>query len=189
MAPMLNRRQAFAGLGGLAAVWAVPTIAAAQAAQAVLTWTPKALTPGEARTLAAACERIVPTTDTPGAIAAGVPQFVDRTLAAWSKPDDAQRLRAGLQQLDQTAYARFSQPFAALSPEQQDGLLREAEAQANAAAAQKQPHYFLALRELTSVGYFTSEVGATKALRYDPIPGAYHGCIPVKDVGRGWATS
>jgi hypothetical protein len=37
------------------------------------------------------------------------------------------------------------------------------------------------------LGYFTSEVGATQVLRYDPVPGAYHGCIPFEEVGKTWA--
>jgi len=39
-----------------------------------------------------------------------------------------------------------------------------------------------------TIGYFTSEPGATIALRYDPVPGDYRGCVPLKDIGRGWAT-
>ena len=46
--------------------------------------------------------------------------------------------------------------------------------------------FFLTLRELVTIGYFTSKPGATVALRYDPIPGAYHGCVPLKEIGRGW---
>ena len=179
MAPLLNRRGALVGLTGLGALWAVPTVALAQAAPPLLSWTPKVLTADEARTLTAACERIMPATDTPGAAAAGVPQFIDKTLAIWSEPADAQRLRAGLAALDADARAKFGAPFAGLSPAQQDQVLT---------AAQSQP-YFRQLREMTTSAYFTSQVGATKALRYDPVPGAYHGCVPVAQIGRAWATS
>ena len=190
MAPMLNRRAALIGLGGLASVWTVPVVAAAQAAgQPVLAWTPKALTPDQARTLAAACERIIPATDTPGAVAAGVPQFIDRQLADWFEPAEAERLRSGLVGLDAEARAKAGAPFAALPAARQDALLREADAEGQAAAKQLKPHWFLSLREITTVAYFTSEPGATKALRYDPVPGDYRGCVPLKDIGRGWATA
>lgn len=183
----LNRREAFAG--ALAALWAVPALAQAQAAPAVPAWSPKALTLDEARTLTAACERILPATETPGAIAAGVPQFIDRALAGWAEADETQRLRSGLIQLDAQARARFGAPFAALAPERQDELLSLAEAEANrfATAQPPQPHYFLALRELTTIGYFTSQPGATQALRYDPVPGDFRGCVPLKEIGRAWA--
>ena len=167
MAPMLNRRGALMGLGGLTAVWAVPTIALAQAATPLLAWTPKVLSADEARTLTAACDRIMPTTDTPGAVAAGVPQFIDRALSNWSTPDEAARLRAGLATIDQQAYAKFSAPFASLSADQQTAVLTSLQNEV----------FFYQLREMTTSGYFTSEIGATKALRYDPVPGAFRGCV------------
>jgi hypothetical protein len=45
------------------------------------------------------------------------------------------------------------------------------------------------MKELTLLGYFTSEVGATKALRYVPIPGRFDGCIPYKKGDKAWALS
>jgi hypothetical protein len=178
---MLNRRETF--LGGVAAIWAVPVVTSAQAAQAVLTWNPRALSLEEARTLAAASERIIPATSTPGAIGVGVPQFIDRALADWCEADDVQRLKLGLRDL--------GAGFAALPAAEQDVRLRQAEAEARTLATQRppKPHWFLTLRELTTVGYFTSQTGATKVLRYDPVPGEYRGCVPVKEIGVAWATS
>ena len=43
------------------------------------------------------------------------------------------------------------------------------------------------LKELTLVGYYTSEVGATQELRYERAPGRYDGCMPYEDLGRAWA--
>jgi len=189
MAPILNRRGAVLALSGLAAAWAVPTVALGQTA-AVLAWTPRALTLDEARVLAVACERIMPATGTPGAGEAGVPQFIDGAMAGWAEADEVQRLRAGLAALDAQAQAQFRQSFAALPATAQDALLMAAEAEAHrfATAQPPQPHWFLALRDLTTIAYFTSEAGATKALRYDPVPGEYRGCVPLKEIGRGWAT-
>ncbi|RZK12388.1 MAG: gluconate 2-dehydrogenase subunit 3 family protein, partial [Hymenobacter sp.] len=50
-------------------------------------------------------------------------------------------------------------------------------------------HYFRMMKELTLFGFFTSEVGATQALRYLPVPGKYDGCIPYKKGDKAWATS
>jgi hypothetical protein len=47
---------------------------------------------------------------------------------------------------------------------------------------------YFSLKDLTVTGYFTSEPGATLALRYDPMPGAYRGCVPLREIGRAWAT-
>jgi hypothetical protein len=176
---MLNRRGALLALGGLTAAWTVPTLAFAQAGTPVLAWTPKALNAEEARTLSAACERIIPSTDTPGAVAAGVPQFIDKALFDWSPPADAARLKAGLAAINQQAYAKFSAPFASLPADKQTAVLT---------SLQNEP-WFWQLREMATAGYFTSEIGATKALRYDPVPGAFHGCVPLAQIGRAWATS
>lgn len=50
-------------------------------------------------------------------------------------------------------------------------------------------HYYRVLKELTLLGYFTSEPGATKALEYVKIPGKYIGTYPIKPGQRAWATS
>lgn len=49
-------------------------------------------------------------------------------------------------------------------------------------------HYFKMMKELTLLGYFTSEIGATKALRYVAVPGHYDGCVPYKKGDKAWAT-
>lgn len=181
---MLSRRGALLGLtaGALAAGWAVPVVAAA--ATPTLTWTPKALTADQALALTAAADRIIPPTDTPGAAAAGVPQFIDRTLAIWSTPVDVQKVTAGLNRIDSDARVAHGKAFAALEPAQQDALLT---VYADEAKTQGWAHFFPVLRELVTWGYFTSEAGATKAVRYDPVPGPFRGCVPLKEIGRGWA--
>jgi hypothetical protein len=42
------------------------------------------------------------------------------------------------------------------------------------------------MRELTVVGYFTSEIGATKALAYLPIPGRFEGDIALEPGQKTW---
>ena len=49
------------------------------------------------------------------------------------------------------------------------------------------PHYFSLMKQLTLLGFFTSEVGATKALRYVPVPGRYEGCVPYKKGDKAFA--
>jgi gluconate 2-dehydrogenase gamma chain len=49
--------------------------------------------------------------------------------------------------------------------------------------------FILTMKELTLLGYFTSEVGATQILQYLPVPGRQQGCIPLHEAGNGktWA--
>ena len=196
----INRRQAALTFG---AVWTALTIPAGALAQATpaLTWRPKALTPAQARTLDVACDLIMPATDTPGAREAGVPAFVDRAVGTWCPPADAAAIRAGLDRIDADAKAAHGAGFAALTPAQQTAILTrydrpqaaaavgrgDTETGLTNAAAPTGAPFFPQLKELVSVGYFTSRPGATKAVRYDPNPGAYKGCVPLAQIGRAWA--
>jgi hypothetical protein len=190
---MLNRRDAmrggFALAIGVASAGLAGPVAAAVASPA-LAWTPTALTPDQARVLDVVAELIIPATDTPGARQAGVPQFIDRALADYCDKTQGQLLRTGLDRMDIDARAAHGGVFVALTPQQQVELLtgydREAAAFQNQSPSQ--PHFFPALENLVTIGYFTSEPGATEALKYDPVPGEYHGCVPLAEIGRAWAT-
>lgn len=188
---MLNRRDAIRGLaltvGAAATGWA----GRAAAAVAPLGWTPTALSADQARLVDVVAELIIPATDTPGARQAGVPQFVDRALANYCDKAQVEQLLGGLSRMDADARAAHGDVFVALAPDQQVALLnvydREAALVAPGQGAGR-GHFFPVLEDLVTVGYFTSEPGATVALKYDPVPGAYHGCVPLAEIGRAWAT-
>ena len=187
---LLSRRDAIRGLTFTFGVAATGLAGRAAAATTALPWTPTALSPDEARLVDVVAELIIPKTDTPGAREAGVPQFIDRALADYYNKTQADRLRAGLARMDADARAAHGDVFVALTPQQQVDLLAgyDREAAAGQGQAAGEPHFFPLLEDLVTVGYFTSEPGATVALRYDPVPGAYHGCVPLAELGRGWAT-
>jgi len=180
-ASRISRRDAF---GGLALSFGALSfgLAGAAAAQSPA-WAPLALTPAQARALDAAAEVIIPATDTPGARAVGVPQFIDRAVGNWCEKAQAVLLRSGLDRLDADARAANGAAFADLTPAQQTAILTGYDT-----AGAPQRAFFITLRELATIGYFTSKPGATVALRYDPYPGAYRGCVPLKEIGRAWAT-
>lgn len=181
-----NRRDALIGVGlSFGALWATLILPSAASAQPTLTWIPKALTSVQALTLDAAVELIMPATDTPGARAAGVAPFIDRALATFYDPEQVKRLRDGLDTMQADAQAAYGMAFTALSAGQQTELLTRYDAE----AAQKPlSHFFALMKQATFTGFFTSETGATKTLRYDPVPGDYRGCVPMKEIGRAWAT-
>ena len=78
-----------------------------------------------------------------------------------------------------------------LTAAQKTELLSEVDKEAAAYAKDKKKedpnHYFSLMKQLTLLGYFTSEVGATQALRYVAVPGKYEGCIDYKKGDRAWA--
>jgi len=183
---LLSRRDAIRGLTFTFGAAATGLAGQAMADAPALAWTPTALTPDQARLVDVVAELIIPKTDTPGAREVGVPQFVDRALADYFDKAQAERLRAGLDRMDADARAAHGAAFVALTPEQQVELLTGYDREAAQTPGER--HFFPLLEDLVTVGYFTSEPGATVTLRYDPVPGAYHGCVPLAELGRGWAT-
>ncbi len=142
-----------------------------------------ALNPRQAATVAAVAERIIPRTDTPGAAEVGLPAFIDLMYGEYLPPEERAMFAAGLAEVEAQSAAAHGHSFPVLTPAQQDALL-----QPIAQRAQTQPRtFFHQMRELTLLGYFTSEPVGRNVLHYDPIPGRLDGCIPLAEVGdRAW---
>ncbi|RPD44517.1 gluconate 2-dehydrogenase subunit 3 family protein [Hymenobacter sediminis] len=138
-------------------------------------------------------ETILPTTKTPGAKAADVGSFMAVMVKDCYKPADQQIFLKGLTQLEQASQKKNGKGFLELDPAQRTALLTALDAeqkQYSQTKTREAPnHYFRMIKELTLLGYFTSEVGSTKALRYVPVPGKYDGCVPYKKGDRAWATT
>lgn len=49
------------------------------------------------------------------------------------------------------------------------------------------PHYFRMMKELALLGYFTSEIGYTQAMRYVEAPGRFDPCLPYTEGEKSWA--
>ncbi|PAX07751.1 gluconate 2-dehydrogenase subunit 3 family protein [Sphingomonas lenta] len=126
-------------------------------------------------------ERIIPTTDTPGAIAAGVPAYIEKLLADWALPGEKTPILAGLDALDARSRADFRVAAAQASPAQQDALLTLSMNDQVPGAGAK---FFEALRQLVITGYYTSEIGITQERVYVPVPGRYDGAHPYAEVNR-----
>ncbi len=130
-------------------------------------------------TVAAIAERILPRTDTPGALDVGVPAFIDLMLGKYLSADEQRMFTEGLADIDATSASKHQLPFAGLAAAQQDALLMEL-----AVASQKKEKTFChQIRELTVVGYFTSENVGRNVLHYDPVPGRFDACVPLSEVG------
>ncbi|MDO8543910.1 MAG: gluconate 2-dehydrogenase subunit 3 family protein [Opitutaceae bacterium] len=177
-----TRREAIKRAALILGVAISPSIlAGVMRGQAVAAAPPKNyLTPKERETAAAAAERIIPRTDTPGATDVGVPAFMDLMYGEYLSDEEKRVFADGLAELDRASTAAKGRSFGALSPAQQDALLRD---HAEAGGGREQT-FFYVLKELTVVGYFTSETVGKTVLRYDPIPGAFQGCIPLSEVGK-----
>jgi len=150
-----------------------------------------ALSSEQLELVATIADHILPETDTPGARAVGVHQFVDAMLAEGYAGPDRARFIAGLADVDARARAACGRPFLECAREQQravlDDLDRETFAPPATPLASTEVPFFRTFKELTLVGYYTSETGATRELRHAPVPGRYDGCVPLAQIGRTWA--
>jgi hypothetical protein len=143
------------------------------------------LTQAQSAIAAAVADRILPRTDTPGAADVGVPAFIDLLYAEFMSPAEQKTLSAGLDHVESTAKSTRGASFATLPVDRQDELLLTiARAEEGIDAG-----FFRLIRSATILGYFTSEPVGRNVLHYDPVPGAYDGCVPIDQVGRrNWTT-
>jgi hypothetical protein len=125
-------------------------------------------------------ETIMPATDTPGAKDAGVGKFIVHVIQDSTSKTGQDAFLQGLKNTNALSQATFGKPFIHLPPAQQQAIVSQ--------LARQEAEFFRNLRELTLVGFFTSEVGATRVLEYLPVPGRFQGDIPLKPGQRVWAT-
>lgn len=148
------------------------------------------LKPGELAIVTAMADHIIPRTDTPGAIDVGVPAYIDRMAAGYYRDIERGVFRAGLMQIATDAMEMRGKSFHELTPEDQIALMKrydQAQYEQTRANPSSTPHFFRMIKELTIIGYCTSEPGATKLLKYEQTPGPYRGDIPYSQVGKAWA--
>jgi gluconate 2-dehydrogenase gamma chain len=146
----------------------------------------------QAAMIAEIAEIIIPKTDTPGAKDAGVPAFIDLMLKDCYSSEDQNRFLKGLESLNEEAKTAYGDDFTSCSLEQQTELVNKVHKSALAEVKSENPPeekpYILMAKELTMLGFFTSEPGATQVLQYNPVPGSYKGCVPLAEIGKTWAT-
>lgn len=144
-------------------------------------------------TVVAIIDLIIPETDTPGAKAVRVNEFIDLILTEWANDEERASFLSGLADVDKQSNELFAKDLAAATPAQQTALLhaiedtslgdRSSMPRFMASPTVHDPYltgnFWLVFKNITLHGYYTSEVGFTKELKLTIIPGAYHGCAPV----------
>lgn len=143
-------------------------------------WQPKFFKGDEAKVVTAIADIILPHTDTSGALDAGVPAFIDSVMAAVYAPDAQQRFRAGCAEFVATTVSG-GKSFLEQDRVVQTAVVKQVLEDAVAADAQPRP-FILMARELTLLGFYTSQPGITENMEYQAVPTAYHGCVPVSQM-------
>ena len=160
-APLWSQR-----LTELALAHADPHTGHAASAASATPWTPKVLDAHQDRTVVAISELIIPQTDTPGAKAAKVNQFVDLVLSEAS-PEERQAFLRGLAWMDARSRERSGADFVSAAPEQQTALLTTLSSRTEPSADAVGRDFFDSIKSLTVTGYYTTEIGLRQELGED----------------------
>ncbi|MGA2564883.1 MAG: gluconate 2-dehydrogenase subunit 3 family protein [Steroidobacteraceae bacterium] len=207
-------RRASAFLGGAAFVAGSGLLAAAERARSASPGTTGAFSAQDIALLDEIAETILPATRTPGAKAANTGAFMALMVTDCYGPAEQQAFHDGLRKLNEATKKANGISFIAATPAQRLGVLKQLDQEqklvmdardaadrkrkglaqlpgAPAATAQANidgpAHYFRMMKELTLLGFFTSEVGCTKALRYVESPGRFDPCLPYTAGDPAWA--
>jgi hypothetical protein len=178
----LNRRALLLGaavlLGGAAALSRLT-----RKAPGVIATAAPAMSAEQFALLEQITEVMIPTTDTPGAIAAGVPAFIRQMLGDWASAASRAQIAGVLEGVEKHAWAKFGASFVELPPERRFEVVRGFDEDR---ASRHDPAYGK-FKYLVLAGYYLSEIGATQELRYELIPGAWRPCVPFSEIGRATA--
>ncbi|MEO5979484.1 MAG: gluconate 2-dehydrogenase subunit 3 family protein [Chryseolinea sp.] len=181
-------------MGGTLSAPAIAGILNGCKAKQTIDWKPAFLSQDQAILVGQVVDIIIPKTDTPGAKEVGVPGFIDLMLKDVYSKEDSDRYIAGLKEFDDAAKKEMGDPFIELDATKQAEFVKKMHDAAVTAEKETKPApkrpFILTTKELTMLGFFTSEPGASQVLQYQAVPGSYKGCIPLSEAGNGktWAT-
>lgn len=186
-----------------ASAWLLGTMASASVSRALLAdelplSSDGAFTDQEKAAIELLADMIIPPTDTPGAVDAGVPDFVATIFRDWYTDHERETFLQGLAALDVYCLDRSGSAFRNASDAVRIAALRNQEARASSTpppapgpfgvrSAGENAPFFTRLKELVVLGYYTSKVGATQELAYVPAPGHFDGAYEFAKVGRQWS--
>ncbi len=189
----INRREALKKaayfMGGAISAPTILGVMQGCAPEAKPGWTPSFFSKIQALTIQELSETIYPATDTLGAKDLGVPEFVERMVGAFFKEKDQDRFMAGLDAFIQEIEQKYDKAFHELTAEEKLSVAKEKNDfivnRENQKAWDQEPPFFWSVKELTLIGFFTSEYGATQILQYQLVPGQWEACIPLSEAGEG----
>jgi hypothetical protein len=157
---------------------ALPESAFAKLAEPLDPSTLKFFTDPQRELVALLAETIIPKTDTPGAIDAGVPAWLELLAQDCLPEADQKILRDGLGSVETRSAAQFKNPFAQLSVAERIQLLTAMEQESKKAGDPKA--FIRQFKELTKFCFVNSEIGATQAFEFNLIPGRWEPAADLK---------
>ena len=133
-------------------------------------------------------ETILPHTNrSPGAKSAKIGLFMQVIVTDCYSEEEQTIFENGIEALRSMASDKYSKDFLDLDQKQKHDLLVSLDREVLSTENKDPIHFFSMMKQLTIWGFFSSEPGVTKALRYNPVPGEFKGCIPYKEGDKAWA--
>lgn len=177
-----SRREFITKLGAIMGIGALSTISplAVNNALAYARSTSNVVSAGklfslhQMKVLASVCQTIIPKTDTPGAADLDCHGFIDHQLLAVHPKEDQKNAITLVDAIDKSSQSKFKKSFFEVSSAQQVELLVALEKEGSENSGR-----FKHLKYLNAFGYFTSDIGATQVLSYQPVPGGFVGSVPM----------
>ena len=123
---------------------------------------------------------IIPRTDTPGAVDAKVPGYIDGLMADWANEATQQGQRQALALIDQQLNELAGGDFIAVDMQQAETILRDYDAKAFTGG--QEYGGYRNLKSAISSCYFVSEEGAVQELKWVPAPGRWDPAVPVESL-------
>ncbi len=121
---------------------------------------------------------VIPDTDTPGAVAVGVPAKLDEMMRDWASAETRAAWNALIDAID----AAGPTGFLSLSSEDQFETLQRFDAE----HIHKDGDAWQGFKSILVDAYYSSEIGATEELRFELVPGAWRASVPFAEIGRAW---
>jgi hypothetical protein len=142
--------------------------------------------------LAEVAEAILPeTAKSPGAKAAGCGPFMALMVTDCYTPEDQAIFREGMAKVEAACRSAHGTGFLEATADQKLAVVQQLDAEQHAYMKARKPgdptHAFRMMKELACLGFFTSEIGYTKAMRYVETPGRYDPCVPYAAGETSWA--
>lgn len=157
-------------------------------------WKPAFFSELQLLDIAEIAETILPKTDTPGAKDVQVERFVDAMLHEFLSSAEQKHFMNGYKAFSTLCKQSTGKTFADCTEQERIAILKQQESVSPAIISSDlfftkspKPSFYRKLKELSILGYFTSEEIGKNVLSYDPIPQKYIPCLPESEVGNVWA--
>lgn len=176
---MIDRREAVQRMSLLLGGTLSTQLTAGLMGQVLNEGTSVAVTEAMQALLAEVAEVIIPETDTPGAKEAGAEQFIIRVMRDCYELAPQQKFYSGLDKVNLDSQEQYQKNFIDLNAEEKIAIITLTQ--------KTNQDFFRQMVQMTKVGYFTSEIGATQTLEYLPVPGKFEGDVPYEKGQKAWA--